>query len=298
MTRQLVFVHGRSQQGKEPAQLKSDWLAALDEGLAKNDLNLPITEEDVRFPFYGDTLIDLLDGLSPQEAADVIIKGGVADAELELFLKEVMEEVRQRVGVTEQEMAQVGGADVVEKGPLNWRWVQTAMKVIDRHTAHGSALSILLATRDVYHYLVDKIAKDEIDDGMSMAFTSGVETVVVGHSLGTVVCHNLLRERGADEGWSVPQFVTLGSPLAITRIRQAIVPPRWPTCVSRWYNARDPRDVVALYPLTPEHFPVGDGAPGILDKSDVQNDTSNRHGISGYLSDRNVAKVIHDALAG
>jgi hypothetical protein len=68
--------------------------------------------------------------------------------------------------------------------------------------------------------------------------------------------------------------------------------------VSQWFNARDPRDVVALYPLTPDHFPVGDEAPGIVDKSDVDNETPNRHGISGYLSDRDVARVIHDALVG
>jgi hypothetical protein len=94
----------------------------------------------------------------------------------------------------------------------------------------------------------------------------------------------------------VPQYVTLGSPLAVTRIRQAILPPRWPACVGAWYNARDERDVVALYPLSAEHFRVGDDAPGIVENSRVRNGTDNRHGISGYLSDADVAKVIHDAL--
>lgn len=297
MTRQLVLVHGRSQQGKDAAQLKGEWLHALDEGMAKNGLTLPIDEGDVRFPFYGDTLMDLVDGKSPEQAVDVIIKGNSVDPELELFLKQVMDEVRQQTGVTEQEIAQAASADVVAKGPLNWEWVQAAMKVIDRRTQHGSALSIFLATQDVYQYLVDKITKDDIDAGISAAFTPGVETVVVGHSLGTVVTHNLLRERGQASNWLVPQYVTLGSPLAVTRIRMAIVPPRWPACVSRWFNARDERDVVALYPLTPEAFPVGDHAPGIVDKSNVHNSTPNRHGISGYLSDGDVAKVIHDALA-
>jgi hypothetical protein len=296
MTRQLVLVHGRSQQGKDPAQLKREWLDVLDEGLAKNGLTLPIAEDDVRFPFYGDTLLDLVDGRSPEQAADVIIKGDSDDKELELFLKQVMDEVRQQTGVTEQEIAEVGGAEVVAKGPLDWEWVRTAMKVIDRRTQHGSALSIFLATHDVYYYLVDKIAKEDIDEGVSAALTPGVETVVVGHSLGTVVTHNLLRERGEEAGWVVPQYVTLGSPLAVTRIRKVIVPPRWPACASRWFNARDERDVVALYPLTPDHFAVGDQAPGIVNKSDVRNDTPNRHGISGYLSDADVARVIHDAL--
>jgi hypothetical protein len=296
MTRQLVLVHGRSQQGKDPAELKREWLDALDEGLTKSGLTLPIAEDEVRFPFYGDTLVDLVDGRSPEQAAEVIIKGDSGDKELELFLKQVMDEVRQQAGVTDEEIAEVGGAEVVAKGPLDWEWVRTAMKVIDRRTQHGSALSIFLATRDVYHYLVDKITKDDIDEGVSAAFTPGIETVVVGHSLGTVVTHNLLRERGEEAGWTVPQYVTLGSPLAVTRIRRVIAPPRWPACVSRWFNARDERDIVALYPLTPDHFVVGDQAPAIVNKSDVRNDTPNRHGISGYLSDADVAQIIYDAL--
>jgi hypothetical protein len=298
VTRQLVLVHGRSQQGKDPMTLKGEWLDSLEQGLAKGGLTLPIPESDVRFPFYGDTLIDLLAGKTPAEAADVIIKGEAVDAELELFLQQVMREVEEATGVTETDIAEIAGAEVIERGPTDWAWVRASMRAIDQRTQHGSALAVFMATRDVYHYLIDKISKDDIDEGISAAITPGVETVVVGHSLGTVVTHNLLRERGEAAGWVVPQFITLGSPLAVTRIKKAIVPPRWPACVARWYNARDERDVVALYPLSPEHFPVADDAPGVVENSGVHNDTPNRHGISGYLADENVARVIHDALTG
>lgn len=293
---QLILVHGRSQQGKDPATLKGEWLEALDQGLAKSGLTLPIPQDQVRFPFYGDALSDLVRGLDPEEAADVIIKGDDTDKELELFLQQAMDEISRQVGVSEVDVAEEGGADVVEKGPLDWAWVKTAMRLIDRRTKRGSALAILLATYDVYHYLVDKTTKYDIDEQVAAAITPDVDTVVVGHSLGSVVSHNLLRERGTSEGWRIRQYVTVGSPLAVTRIRQAIIPPRWPECVQSWYNARDERDVVALYPLTPDHFQVGDEAPGIVDNSRVRNDTSNRHGISGYLSDADVAKAIHDAL--
>ena len=62
-----------------------------------------------------------------------------------------------------------------------------------------------------------------------------------------------------------------------------------------WFNAMDQRDVVALYPLDGTHFPID---PAIENKTDVDNDTENRHGISGYLTDKVVAKRIYDALAG
>jgi hypothetical protein len=41
------------------------------------------------------------------------------------------------------------------------------------------------------------------------------------------------------------------------------------------------------------HFGVD---PAVENKDDVANGTSNRHGISGYLSDPIVARRIHDAL--
>ncbi len=297
MTRQLVLVHGRSQQGNDAVALKRTWLDSLEEGLAKSSLSLPVSDSDIHFPFYGDTLIDFLEGKSADEVAEIIIRGGT-DAELKVFVQQALEEARLKVGVTDADIADIGGDQVIEKGPLNWAWLQTVMRAIDRKTQHGSGLSIFLATRDVYHYLVDKTTKDEIDGGVAAAIKPGVETVVVGHSLGTVVTHSLLRERGQELELKVPQFVTLGSPLGVTRIRAAAKVPRWPSCVAHWFNARDSRDVVALYPLTSDHFPVGEEAPGIVNDSDVRNETPDRHGISGYLSDRDVARVIYDALVG
>ena len=55
----------------------------------------------------------------------------------------------------------------------------------------------------------------------------------------------------------------------------------------------DERDVVALYPLDQSGFPI---MPAIENKTDVDNDTENQHGISGYLEDKAVAKRIYDAL--
>ncbi|MNW08462.1 hypothetical protein D3C71_2052460 [compost metagenome] len=66
-----------------------------------------------------------------------------------------------------------------------------------------------------------------------------------------------------------------------------------PTCVGSWFNALDPHDVVALYPLDQRNFRVN---PAIENKTDVANHTGNQHGIEGYLDDPVIAKRIHDAL--
>ena len=80
MTAQLVFVHGRSQEHKDADALKQEWIEAWQRGLAKSGLSIPIPEHDIRFPFYGDTLYDLVTGVA--DPADVIIRGGAPATEL------------------------------------------------------------------------------------------------------------------------------------------------------------------------------------------------------------------------
>jgi hypothetical protein len=134
-----------------------------------------------------------------------------------------------------------------------------------------------------------------IDSGVRAAVTPGVGTVVVGHSLGSVVSYDLLRRDGPALGWRVPLYVTVGSPLGVGAIRRLLTPVAHPSCAGRWLNAADHRDIVALHPLDPTHFSVD---PAVENTQHVVNTTPNRHGISGYLSDPVVARRIHGALTG
>jgi hypothetical protein len=291
--KQIVFVHGRAQEHKDPTALKAEWVDAWRSGLARAGLTMPIAETDIRFPYYGQTLFDLAEGKTAGEAAAVVVKGDNADAEQRAFVRAVLLEVQRQRGISDAMLADVAGADVVQKGPLNWEWLQGILQVIDRCVPLASGASIALATNDVYQYLDNVGIRDEIEAGVRQALQPDVPTVVVAHSLGTVVAYNLLRREGQAQRWNVPLFVTLGSPLAVTAVRAKLAPNRHPPCVGRWFNALDERDVVALYPLDAQSFPI---EPPIVNKRDVDNPTSNRHGISGYLSDPEVAKWLHDAL--
>lgn len=293
MTRQLIFVHGRAQEYKDADVLKADWISAFQEGLAKSNLALPIAEQNIRFPYYGQTLYDLVTEAPSENVAEVIIRGQDTDEAQREFLRSVLEEVRQKEGITDEQLEEVIGSDVIQRGPLNWEWLHCILKAVDKYVPHASGASIAVATNDVYQYLKNPGIRDTIEQGVRAAMTPGVPTVVVGHSLGTVVCYNLLRRDGATEGWEVPLYVSLGSPLAITAIKKALRPVEHPSCVEKWYNAMDERDVVALYPLDRYHFEVD---PMIENKTNVDNETNNRHGISGYLNDKDVARRIFDAL--
>lgn len=299
MSRELVLVHGRAQEHKDAAALKAEWLGALREGLARGGLELPVAEAAVRFAYYGDTLYDLVGGRTADEAAAVVVRGADDDPEERAFVRAVLEEVRQHAGITPAQLAQAGALDAVERGPGQHPWVRAVLRAIDLHVPHGSGAAVALVTHDVYRYLRDSGVREAIERGVAAAITPGVETVVVAHSLGSVVAYNLLRREGHLRGWKVPLFVTVGSPLGITAIRRTLrsfAPLRCPECVGAWFNALDPRDVVALHPLDPARFPLAPAEPAIENRAGVRNRTSNRHGIAGYLDDAEVARRIHAAL--
>lgn len=298
--RKLVFIHGRSQEKKDSVALKKEWVESLHEGLAKNNLSLPIIEADIRFPYYGQTLYDLREGMSEEEAAEIIIRGDSATGEEEQFIKEVMAEVLgraleraiERGELSPEEVPDLVGADVIEKGFLNWRWVQKTVEWLDENVPGASGLAIALVTQDVADYLRNMGLRDVIETGVRKALVSDEETVLVSHSLGTVIAYNLVRREAEAQGWKIPLFLTLGSPLGVARIRQALAPLSFPRGVGAWFNAMDPDDIVALYPLEDPYFAVSP----IDNYEDVDNQTSNQHGITGYLSDPVVARKIYDAL--
>lgn len=297
MTKKLVFIHGRAQQNKEAAALKKEWIASFKEGLERNNLDLPIPETDIRFPYYGDTLIQLVDGVDPALAAKIVVKGtGPADAAERKFMQEVLKEIAEHAGITEEDIEEEIPSDVVERGPLNWGWVQGILKVIDRKVPFGSSTSVALFTRDVYQYLTNTAMGNHINEGVRAAIHSDEPTVVVSHSLGTVVAYRMLHQYGKTQRWQVPTFITLGCPLGITKIRQSCAPISSPPVVGSWLNAFDERDVVALYPLKKPHFDISPAE--IRNKTNVRNHTENRHGIAGYLNDPEVAKWIYDAIKG
>lgn len=291
--RDLIFIHGRSQEGYDALALKHEWIESWKKGLALSNLTVPLPLESIHFPYYGDTLKGLVDGATGGAAAEVIVMGNGGDVESKRFIREFLEEVRVKAGITEEQVLAETPSDVIEHGPLNWGWVRAIASAIDRHVPGGSGASVALFTNDVHEYLTNPGIRDIIDTGVRSALRPGVSTVVVAHSLGTIVGYNVLRRDGDGANWNVPLYVTVGSPLAVRVIKQRLTPIRHPTCVKHWFNAMDPQDIVALYPLDASRFNI---TPPIENKTDIDNPSSNQHGIAGYLGDPVVARTIYDAV--
>lgn len=289
--KQLILIHGRSQQMKDGTLLKGSWVDSLKQGFVNAGLTMNLDESKVHFPYYGNTLINLIDKV--QDPAPIVIKGLMGSTPEQMFKAALFTEAIKRTASAEEIQAERAAGDaeasqVKEKGPLNWGWVLAGLRVIDN--LKGGSWALAKFTDDVYKYLTDDDIQAAINNGVKKAFTNE-PTVVVAHSLGTIVAYALMKGDAATS-WNIPTLITLGSPLAVGAVSERIRPLIRPDCVEDWYNGRDPHDTVALFPLRPEHFPdVLTGA-----KETIENTSSNHHGIESYLADRDVAKWIYNAI--
>lgn len=285
----LLLVHGRGQQGLIPDALKAEWMATLGRGATVLGVSVP-ADIDVAFPYYGDKLDEFTRAFDLPLTSDVQPRGSQIDNEFLAFQAEFAEAVRQRAGITDAQVDAEYGDNAQPRGPLNWAWVQAILRAVDKHGGGMNQKTLEVFTRDVFLYTTRAGVRDEIDAIVAAKLTEQ-PTVVVGHSLGSVVAYSVLRSDRRT--LRVPLLVTVGSPLAVRGVRDQFRPLRSPAPVAAWYNAFDTRDVVALYPLDADNFPV---QPSIENNGRVRNSTDNRHGIAGYLNDPDVAKRILDGL--
>ena len=285
----LLLVHGRGQQGLNPETLKSEWLGALNRGATTLGQTLP-GDIDVAFPYYGDILDQYTQQFGIPLTSDLQSRGNSLDDEFLVFQAEFAEAVRQRAGIPDAQVDAEYGPDPAPRGPLNWKWVQAILRAIDKNGTGMNQKTLETFTRDVFLYTTRAGVRDEIDQIVASKLTEQ-PTVVVSHSLGTIVAYSVLRTDR--RSLRVPLLVTVGSPLAVRAVRDQFRPLRSPSSVDAWYNAFDTRDVVALYPLDADNFPV---RPAIENNPTVKNHTENRHGIVGYLDNPDVARRILNAL--
>jgi len=283
----LLFVHGRSQGGKNPETLKEVWLDALEKGLDRAGLKLP-THIDVSFPYYGDRLDKFAADFELPADPAVVPKGSPVFDDYAQFRAEVADEMRRRANITDEEVRAEAGELPTEKGVQNWAWVQAIVRLLDKNVVAVSEGTIEVFLRDVFLYSRRKVVQTQIDAIVAAELTDDT-AVVVGHSLGSVVAYNVLRARSQ----KAPLFVTVGSPLGIRALRASLSPLSNAGGKRGWYNAYDPRDIVSLYPLDVANFDVD---PSITNNGKVNNWTENRHGIVGYLDDADVAKAVHAGL--
>ncbi|MEO7404250.1 MAG: hypothetical protein ABIU95_11335 [Burkholderiales bacterium] len=131
--------------------------------------------------------------------------------------------------------------------------------------------------KQVSAYLHDAKMRTQIRE--RVAGTIGPDTrVVIGHSLGSVVCYEVLC---AHPEWKVKTLVTLGSPLGIANIVFDRLEPKpvagvgmWPP-VDLWFNIADNGDIVALEKRLATRF-------GAKVRDEPVNNESQAHDVGRY----------------
>ena len=124
--RDLILIHGRAQENKDAVALKAEWVSAWRQGLVAAGLPMPLSDEQIRFPYYGQTLYDLTQGEA--DVADIILKGEGADAAERDFLRDVVEDILQERGVSSEQLNEVNelDRDFIEKGVQDWTLIRRA----------------------------------------------------------------------------------------------------------------------------------------------------------------------------
>lgn len=286
--KRIVFLHGRAQEGRDPNQLQQTWEEALARGLKKAG-KPPLNGVKIEFPYYGDRLKVLVDQVNSPLISGILLRGDdQVQAGHEELRAAMLAEMAAGKLLPDSAIQKNFDGQIVERGVQNWKWVQAILRSLDG-TPTGARL-LDLVTRDVSVYLTYKGLRSQINQWVSDQIPAGASVFVL-HSLGTVVGYNVLRERSDVQA---PLLLTVGSPLGMKSVQTHLDPPLVrPGKPEAWLNARDPEDVVALFPLDGTHFHVN---PEVENKSDVDNTADNKHSIDGYLDDSVVAARIYDAV--
>ena len=132
--KRIVFVHGRSQQGKDPEELKILWTETLKKGVEKYGGTFP-NNISISFPFYGDLLDNYAKQLQVPLTTDIQTKGSSPNSDFLRFQSDIAEEIRLQAGITEEQIDTEYGPNPKEKGPQNWEWVQAILKAIDKNAS-------------------------------------------------------------------------------------------------------------------------------------------------------------------
>ncbi len=279
----VVYVHGVGSKA-EPADLKRHW----DVALFGTDVG-PLS----RLAYWADLRFWDRDGAAETEE------------ELELVLLEYQGDTR---GFIDLLVAQIAGEPVEDEGRL---WLERAvMELLMASVAETpSELAPMLDHRwwrtpifwafvriwrrwlvDAYQYFFGGQA-DSIWARLREQMEQRDDVVaVVGHSLGSVICYDVLRSMQAIERESL-SFVSVGSPLGVSFVQDVVVQPLYvPERVGEWHHVNDPRDRVAGLDPTIE----GEFTPShrTWDHTVANDADRHHHAVSGYLSTAPVRSVI------
>lgn len=299
--RRIIFVHGINNQNSTKAEIETHWATALRGALGP--LSDPWwSEVEFRTAYYADKLF--AEEQSWDGGAEPVAAMSVGARESDYAPNELAAlylEVQQSRGITDAQVeAELRPGEMPEHkrmaAGIHKAWLKAIARTLEKVIpSAGNGLSERFL-RQAATYLnkpgvydtINTLVRGQVFDNMAALD----RTVVVSHSLGTIVSYVLLRQM--PDAPKMPLFVTLGSPLGIRIVRDRISPPYiTPPIASKWVNGSDREDFVALHPeLTQATF----GKAVVVNEA-VKNGYEDAHSIEKYLAQPVIALAIGQALA-
>ncbi|MFD8915665.1 hypothetical protein [Streptomyces sp. NPDC059575] len=268
--------------------MTAEWGKAINRGLhAVQRPQMPTG--DLELPHWTGLLARGADRLGPEDDPfDVSVPLTEEESE---FVAAALEDV-----VGQESLERVEEGELQTLGlPRLWpaRFTRLVM-AYDRRFPRGGGKLFVSAMREVRFYLYEPDLAARVRSLVAQAF--GEDTsVVVGHSLGSVIAYDLLRtgQIPQESVGRVRTLVTCGSPLAIPSVRRGLglmdgEPLKLPGGIT-WVNVFDPGDFIT----------GGRGleswSPGIADEQ-VHNGVADPHKALIYLRSEPLARAIADAV--
>jgi hypothetical protein len=242
----IVCVHGIRQQRKAADVLAQEWGSWLRGGIRLACGNILDADEvlrnvETRWAFYGDFFRPPARHLGTGDA-------WLTPADLTDFDRELLH-------AWWRASAEVDPGVISPDAPSLSMWgVQAALRALSRSRYFsGVQERVLLGDlAQVRRYLLEPELRRAIRQRLVDVVDEST-TVIVAHSLGSVVAYETLCEH---PGWNVRALVTLGSPLGIRNLIFDRLEPapsgrndplgQWPGRVAKWTNVADEKDIVAL----------------------------------------------------
>jgi len=305
MVKRLIFVHGINNQDYSVDEIQEKWSNALRGSLGAVANTWWGDDLEIRTAYYADVLHAAeQEWKATSEAVTAMAanspEGDFAPDEVAALYLEF-----QRVsGLSDDQVRQYLDPEddrhvrAVRMGSgIHKKWLKAIARALEEilpGAAPGVARAFLPQAAAYLHKpgLFDEI-NSRVENQVFNGIADDAQTVVVAHSLGTIVSYVTLRKMMGNR--SVPLFLTLGSPLGIDIVKRRIQGPYVrPPVVRKWTNGSDPEDFVALHPeLNRETF----GPAEVDNHATLDNGHNNPHDITRYLGQPAVALAVAQAFS-
>jgi len=299
---QVIFVHGINNEKNSKEKIERDWARALQDGAKNAGLKIP---DNIKFTaaFYGDILKTETDSWGKQEKKLKPITNESPSYDYDdTTVSDLYRDYQHSLGISDSDLfkyldnSDSENAITVEGAGIHKKWLKAIVRALEDVIPTKGKFLARVFLKQAAAYLHKGNLKEKID---SLVYEQAFETIdktqktiIISHSLGTIVAYTLLRE--FQKEIPVELFITAGSPLGIEIAKKRLGPPlAKPAGVKKWLNIADSDDFVALHKrLTVKTF----GTSNIINIANLDNGHADPHSIIKYLSHERVIKHILKAM--